>query len=224
MTQENPFNEGTNSYEDYEILKDLKWHCSKCELKSGQAKTWQIWRDEHGFQFEKGNPESRNWDKRIRCDRCSKTTVHRKLRTLERLGSTSVRAGVSSSVAKRVKRLYEYREAFSLRKTAPKDLEIDHRFPQIRWNEDESRNEGLSDEELKEKFILLTRKDNLLKSRNCERCVKTGRRGNFPGINYWYEGGEHWVGDPHDENGCVGCFWHDPFTWRDRLNNLTSAS
>jgi len=42
----NPFKESTTSYHDWKILKDLKWHCSKCELQSGQAKTWQTWRDE----------------------------------------------------------------------------------------------------------------------------------------------------------------------------------
>jgi hypothetical protein len=41
----------------FEILIDLKWHCSKCELKSGQAKTWQAWRQRE-IQLdtnEKGN-------------------------------------------------------------------------------------------------------------------------------------------------------------------------
>ena len=39
----NPFKENTTSHNDWEVLKDLQWHCTKCELKSGQAKTWQIW-------------------------------------------------------------------------------------------------------------------------------------------------------------------------------------
>lgn len=40
----NPFKSNTTSFYDWEVLKDLKWHCTKCELKSGQAKTWQVWR------------------------------------------------------------------------------------------------------------------------------------------------------------------------------------
>jgi hypothetical protein len=65
----------------------------------------------------------------------------------------------------------------------------------------------------------LTRSNNLLKSRQCERCVKTGQRGNFPGIYFWYVGDETWQGaSKSDENGCVGCFWYDPYKWRQELN------
>ena len=62
----NPFKENTTSYNDWEVLKDLKWHCTKCELKAGQAKTWQTWRDEKGIQFEEPTP--RRWEKRIFCE------------------------------------------------------------------------------------------------------------------------------------------------------------
>lgn len=53
----NPFRKDSTSYYDWEVLKDLKWRCTKCELKSGHAKTWQIWRHK-GIQLdkdEKGN-------------------------------------------------------------------------------------------------------------------------------------------------------------------------
>lgn len=224
MSDTNPFKPGSNNFQDYETLSDLSWHCSVCELRAGQAKTWQTWRDEHGIQFEKGNPNSRNWDKRIFCKSCGKKTSHRKLKTLERIEVTSRRSGVSSKLAKRIKQIYGNVEAVSLRKVGAQLLEIDHRFPQIRWSEDEDLNEQLTDEELKRKFILLTRNDNLLKSRNCERCVNTGKRGSFPGIEFWYEGDENWVGDPHHEQGCVGCFWYDPDEWRNQLNRVITSS
>ena len=32
----NPFKEGSTQYHDFELMSDLKWHCTKCELKSGQ--------------------------------------------------------------------------------------------------------------------------------------------------------------------------------------------
>ena len=184
----NPFKPNSTSYHDYEILKDLEWHCAKCELQSGQAKTWQTWRDAFGFQFDKGNPDGRNWDKRIKCENCDKVTVHRKLLTLERNEQTSARSGISPKLAKRIKKLLNCKEAFLLRKMSGNLLEVDHKFPQIRWNKDEDNNENLSDKEIIQKFILLTRSNNLLKSRNCERCVKIGIRGNFPGIYFWYEG------------------------------------
>lgn len=220
----NPFKPNTTQYQDFEILKDLKWHCTKCELKSGQAKTWQTWRDNYGFQFDKANPKSRNWEKRMRCENCQQTTVHRKLLTLERKTQTSKRAGIPPKLAKRIKNILNNKEALFDRIIAPNLLEIDHKFPQIRWNTDEDNNEGLTDEELKEKFVLLTRSNNLLKSRNCERCLETGTRGNFPGIYYWYQGDEKWRSEPHDENGCIGCFWYDPDKWREELNKLIKTS
>ncbi len=216
----NPFKLLSTSYHDYEILKDLQWHCTRCELTSAQAKTWQTWRDAYGFQFEKGNANSNNWDARIRCVTCNKTTVHRKLRTLERLETVSIRAGISQKLAAKVKVLYGNKEAILLREMLPKDLEVDHKFPQTRWNTNEESSENASDAELMAKFVLLTRSDNLRKSRTCERCVRTNVRGQFPGIRYWYHGDENWRTEPHNEKGCVGCFWYDPYKWREELNRL----
>ncbi len=54
----------------------------------------------------------------------------------------------------------------------------------------------MSEAEIKQKFQLL-KKDgagnhNLLKSRNCEFCIKTGKRGTPLGIKFWYQGNENW--------------------------------
>lgn len=225
MADNNPFSVGTTSYHDYEVLRDLMWHCTKCELRSGQAKTWQTWRDAYGIQFEESSPGSRRWESRIRCENCEKTTVHRKLLTLERSETTSARSGISAKTASRIKTLLKNEEAFLLRTLSPRELEVDHKFPQIRWDKAEERNEdNATDQYLISKFILLNRNNNLLKSRYCERCYKEGVRGNFPGIYFWYEGDERWKGDPHDEKGCFGCFWYDPYKWRKALNDLIRTS
>src|SRR5690554_4351375 len=63
-----------------------------------------------------------------------------------------------------------------------KELEVDHKFPQVRWNKNEEKYNDLTEEEIKSKFILLTRSNNLLKSRHCERCVKTNKRVVFLGF------------------------------------------
>lgn len=60
-----------------------------------------------------------------------------------------------------------------MREFTPNLLEVDHKFPQIRWSTNEDDNDSLSNEELKSKFILLSRASNLLKSRQCERCFRT---------------------------------------------------
>ncbi len=214
----NPFKKNTTSYHDWEVLKDLKWHCTKCELKSGQAKTWQTWRQEKGIQLDKD--EKGNWFKTIQCPTCGIKTVHRKLKSLEILDETKSRSGISSYLSRKVKNFYNNEEALFLREFNPRELEVDHKFPQIRWRTDEEENKNsMSEAEIKEKFILLTRSNNLLKSRQCEKCFKENIRGSFPGIYFWYYGNEKWSGkDKYDKNGCIGCFWYDPHKWREELN------
>ena len=167
----NPFKKNTTSYHDWEVLKDLKWHCTKCELKSGQAKTWQTWRQEKGIQLDKD--EKGNWFKTIQCPTCGIKTVHRKLKSLEILDETKSRSGISSYLSRKVKNFYNNEEALFLREFNPRELEVDHKFPQIRWRTDEEENKNsMSEAEIKEKFILLTRSNNLLKSRQCENVLK----------------------------------------------------
>ncbi len=223
MSTKNPFKKGSKQYHDFEVMKDLQWHCIKCELKSGQAKTWQVWRQEKGIQVD--TDENGNYYKIIYCDTCGEKTYHRKLKSLEILNETKSRSGIPTALSKKVKKIYDNLEAVLFRKISPNQLEVDHKFPQIRWNEDEKGNNiEMTEKEIKNKFILLTRSNNLLKSRYCERCYKVNKRGFFPGIYYWYTGSEDWDKkfNKHDEMGCEGCFWYDPFKWRDELNKLVN--
>ena len=91
----NPFKPGTTAYKDFETLSDLKWHCTKCELKSGQAKTWQVWRQEKGVQMDVD--DSGKYDARIFCEKCGNKTVHRKIKSLDILSETKSRSGLPSS-------------------------------------------------------------------------------------------------------------------------------
>ena len=77
----NPFKEGSTQYQDFELMSDLKWHCTKCELKSGQAKTWQVWRQEKGIQL--AQDEQGHWYKTMFCGHCGFNTIHRKLLSTE---------------------------------------------------------------------------------------------------------------------------------------------
>jgi ribosomal protein L44E len=217
----NPFKPNTTSYYDWEVMKDLKWHCTKCELKSAQAKTWQVWR-QRGIQLD--TDEKGNFYKRMYCPTCDMMTVHRKLKSIEILDDTKIRSGIPARLSKKIKEILSYEEAVFLRKMLSNLLEIDHKFPQIRWCKDEKENKvTMNEKEIKKKFMLLTRSNNLLKSRFCERCVKEGKRGHFPGIYFWYEGNENWRGDSEcDEKGCIGCFWYDPYKWREELNKIVN--
>lgn len=216
----NPFKIGSKQYKDFETMSDCQWHCSKCELLSGQAKTWQVWRQEKGIQLDQD--EKGHWYKVMFCPNCKENTYHRKLKSVEILENTlKARNNIPRNIVKRAKEIYECIDEYTMRTEAAKDLELDHRVPQVRWTTDEDDNNNLTDEQIKEKFMLLTSKNNLLKSRVCEHCAKTGKRGNgYKVIEYWYIGDQK-----YDESiGCVGCFWHDPSTWRKKLNDFVKEN
>lgn len=110
------------------------------------------------------------------------------------------------------------------------DLVVDHRFPMERYGNIEDENPvDMTEEQIQKKFQLLKKDDsgnhNLLKSRACERCLKTGKRGSFLGVNFFYQGDENWpescprTGEEARE-GCIGCGWYDINKWRDELNKF----
>jgi hypothetical protein len=99
-----------------------------------------------------------------------------------------------------------------------------------RWGETEdSYSKTISEEQIEQKFQLL--KDdgkgnhNLLKSRACEKCKNTGKRGTPMGIGFWYKGGPDWPDEVPEtgreaEKGCVGCGWYNFEEWRTELNSV----
>lgn len=206
-----PFKEKTKLYKTFSILSDLKWHCSKHELPGTQpAKAVQIIR-QHGFKTEK---------KTAYCEKCKEKTVYRRLVSLEIEGArVFTRSKLPEKLKKRIKEYYKNADTVTLRSDLA--VEIDHKFPQVRWGGKEPENPiDMSDERIQERFILLTRANNLWKSRYCEKCYKTDLRGTFPGINFFYKGGRKWDKNinPYDPKGCEGCFWYDPYEWRKALN------
>ncbi|MEO6726716.1 MAG: hypothetical protein ABIU20_00180 [Blastocatellia bacterium] len=210
---ESPFSKKTKIHQTFMLLADREWHCGKHELPGTQpAKAIQIIR-QHGYEIE---------NKTIPCSTCGAKIVHRRLISTEPSSKTIVRSALPDALKKRVKAVYKNVEAVTQR-IQPDDLEVDHRFPQVRWSKPEDLNPpGMSDNEIVAKFQLLTRQNNLWKSRYCERCSKSGVRGTFIGINYFYEGGPNWPSDiaENDERGCQGCFWYNPAKWRESLNRF----
>lgn len=207
-----PFSEGTKLEQIFTILSDGDWHCGKHELPGTQpAKAIQVI-GQYGFQIQK---------KTLHCPVCKYKTVHRRLISTEPVALSFVRLQLPAKLRRRVLQHYRNTEAITLRQMLPNLLEVDHRFPQVRWAQDETYDPEMSEEQIHRKFQLLTREHNLWKSRFCERCKQTRERGTFIGINYFYKGGEIWnpnVADD-DERGCLGCFWYDPETWRNSLNS-----
>ena len=127
----------------------------------------------------------------------------------------------------RVIRLLHERNAFEARATAKKALIPDHKFSEVRWD-DETKGENpmdMTDDEIIPKFQLLDNQRNQQKREICRKCYQEGVRGTIYGIKYFYEGGENWdKAIPEKvksaEKGCKGCPWYDIEEWRKHLNQL----
>lgn len=125
----------------------------------------------------------------------------------------------------RVIRLLKERNAFEARTTNKKALIPDHKFSEVRWD-DETKGENpmeMTDEEIIQKFQLLDNQRNQQKREVCRRCFQEGIRGTIYGIQYYYKGDEHWDSQipakgKTAEKGCEGCPWYDIEEWRRMLN------
>src|SRR5690606_41582862 len=66
-------------------------------------------------------------------------------------------------------------------------------FRSQRWITKESANpDDMPETEIRKKFQLLSNQTNMWKSRYCDTCVKTGKRGDFMGTKWFYAGDENW--------------------------------
>src|SRR3989344_121079 len=215
MTSTNPYNPDTQKNRIFEVLKDLKWHCSECELPGSQpAKALQMMRQD-GYELEKIGS---NWEKRMSCnsEKCKgRVTPHRRLVSLERKQESITRVSFSLLVRKKILEHYENKDEILGYEPTGRSIEIDHRIPEIRWNESEKElPSNPTEEEIENRYMLLVREHNLLKSRNCEKCKRTSKRQPLLDINFFYEGTEDY--DP--KIGCVGCGWHNPKKWKEQIS------
>ena len=135
------------------------------------------------------------------------------------------RFAISVSLQNRIKKVLPLKDACFDSAHTSSELIIDHKFPSSRWVYGETANEtSMPDDEIKHKFQLLTNQTNSQKERYCKRCVLTGKRGDFFGIRWYYEGDEHWHGaSKADEQGCVGCCWYDLEAWKEKFNQFLAS-
>lgn len=164
------------------------------------------------------------------CDRCHRKTKHD--RWPEEIQSANAAANIPATLVERILQVYNYIDIIEQRKRSAHELVIDHRFPMERWGDSEPPHlRSVSEDEIKKKFQLL-KKDtsgnhNLLKSRSCERCIKTENRGTPFNIKFWYKGSEKWSSiykkGTELEEGCIGCGWYDFAAWCSALNQKLAA-
>lgn len=106
----------------------------------------------------------------------------------------------------------------------------DHKFSEIRWdtNTKAKNTIDMTEDEIKEKFQLLTNQRNQQKREVCRTCYQTNKRGTIFGINFFHEGNENWNSSipktgKAAESGCRGCPWYDIEEWRNKLNELIKS-
>lgn len=219
---------GSLQAEYFDILSDQNFHCRKCAQQIIGSEQLAGGGGVQGLQRgNKNRPGLVIETIAEYCEECGKKTKWDRW-TGEFQQSNSA-AGIPAKLQKKVLSHYGYVDTIEQRKRQAHELVIDHRHPMERWGESEtSNNVDMSEEEIEQKFQLL-KKDasgnhNLLKSRACERCIETGKRGYPMGIKYYYEGDENWPEDcptkgKESERGCIGCGWYDFDAWRKGLNS-----
>lgn len=190
---------------------------------------------------EQDFPVNPNWARRIqdikefgytlathtnmRINNTNSNGTHILLLPIPKGGGTGYETMSTSFKNKAIKALNSI-NAFELSSANKHGLIPDHKFPEIRWDENtKQENESLSEKEIKAKFQLLDNQRNLQKREICRKCFQTNKRGVIFGIEYFYDGGMEWddniskVGKKA-EKGCIGCAWYDIQEWRNSLNEL----
>ncbi len=211
----------------FSILEDKQWHCRGHEytnVPSGQLAGGG------GIQGLQRGTRSRPGLVIISelkfCIVCSKKCTFDKWTGEKKEANAAT--NIPKSLLLQILSHYKHTDVIEQRKRQSHELIVDHRFPMERWGKAEDAHPSkLSAVEIEAKFQLL-KKDasgnhNLLKSRACEMCIKTGKRGTPLGIKFFYHGDENWhYSVPHRgpkaEIGCVGCGWYNFSRWREALN------
>ena len=210
-----------NTETEYHLTR---WMCRQCtdtsNVNSQAASRIRALKKNHGYHIA---------TKDFMCEVCGKITTHDMLIRIPReIGNSNERYSIPSSLKHRIKELFNYTDACYNEKhtKGAKNLVIDHKFPSTRWAVGETPNSAsMKDEEIKQKFQLLTQQTNLQKERYCARCLREGIRGDFFGINWFYEGNSKWEGaNNSDENGCRGCPWYDLAVWKDEFNKMLKGT
>lgn len=214
------------------VLQDTKWHCRSHEYKripSGQLAGGG------GIQgLQRGTsarPGLKIESKTNYCAECKRKT--RWDRWTGGFQISNAPAGISAVLKRKILAHFGNTDAIEQRVRPSHELIVDHRFPMIRWGATETKHSSeISEAEIEQKFQLLKfdagGNHNLLKSRACESCFKTGRRGTPFGIEFFYLGKEGWPKNVppigvEAEEGCIGCGWYDFAKWREELNLKISA-
>lgn len=211
------------------VLQDHQWHCRECEYRHVNITQIAGGSGIQGLQRgTKSRPGLVIRSDNHYCANCSRTTRHDIWDG--QIAPANPTSSMSPSFTRRVIELLGSRDIVDGTERREHELTVDHKLPQIRWSErakeEQTAYSSMSDENIREKFQLLKKSNgsvshNLLKSRACENCFRTGNRGKPFGIAFFYFGGPNWEGHSKtDPFGCIGCGWYDFDKWREELNKI----
>ena len=214
------------------VLADKRWHCRSHEYKHIASEQLAGGGGIQGLQRgTKNRPGLKIESKKEHCEKCGRKT--RWDRWTGEYQSANAPAGISETLKQKILAHFNHADAIEHRQRPAHELVIDHRFPMIRWGATETKlSSEMSAKEIEQKFQLLkfdgSGNHNLLKSRACEVCFETGKRGTPFGIKFFFKGNANWPKSipsfgAEAEKGCVGCGWYDFAKWREALNLKLSA-
>jgi hypothetical protein len=166
--------------------------------------------------------ELRNAGVNILKNKKRKCLVHKRTDTFDRIdypyitGNDYARAKYTPKEISNIRNTLDIKDSFTqIRVTT--NPEIDHRVPISRMlisnDSIEKKVDTLNIAEVKDRYQLLSRDNNLYKSRVCEKCVNTNKKPNrFLGINIPEKigGGMEFI---NDENDCKSC----PFAYPEKF-------
>lgn len=157
------------------------------------------------------------------CPHCGKNTTHHALLPIKRGGLMGYEMW-SPKLRTRIVALLKSYDAFEAKQTRREGLLPDHKFSEIRWDDQTRRQslEDLTDEEILHDFQLLSNQRNQQKREVCRNCRQSGKRGVIFGIPFFYAGTPNWDDTipkmgKDAEQGCIGCAWYDIERWRQEL-------
>jgi hypothetical protein len=192
------------------------WQCVNCTLPKNPNWARRI-QDLKDFGYTLSTDTNRY------CERCKSNTSHILLIPIARYGIEGFGYEIISTVLrKRILKVLNNFDVYENRIGG--HLLPDHKFSEIRWDEltKSKLSDEMSDEDIRDKFQLLSNQRNQQKREVCRNCYQTGERGTIFGIPYFHIGTNKWdesipkIGK-EAEQGCRGCAWYDISEWRDNI-------
>lgn len=212
--EEKPRANTTKSF--FDSLASGGWKCVDCDLPKNPNWARRI-QDLKEFGYTIATDTNRY------CNRCKSNKTHLLMLQINRGGNKgNGYESWSLALRKRIINLLNKRDVYE--NCYSQHCLPDHKFPEIRWDDDTKaiNPDTMTDQEIKEKFQLLSNQRNQQKREVCRACYQTGKRGIAFGIPYFYKGLAGWdsripIKGKEAEKGCIGCAWYDFAEWRKEL-------